>query len=261
MRKSLGDKRKHIPDEAIAEVTRLYHDAIELAETGGDKRVKVFDREAFGFARITVERPLRRVWQLTPEAVEEFAHHKAWIAWATPPKSHPDPIGYVHCVEADQARLREKLLMLTQLPAAAMEKEFVKQLAMALAVCVTPPPATVTKGIIAAAAVATEGASVITDRVGKPLPDSDLRDAENVALPPGWLSLGEDETKSLTESAEVHLAAEIHPYAPDAWIDHTKTKVGFEIPFARHFYVCVPPRPLAEIDGVCRRRKNGSANC
>jgi len=38
------------------------------------------------------------------------------------------------------------------------------------------------------------------------------------------------------------------PHVPDAWIDHTKTKVGYEIPFTRHFYVYTPPRPLAEID-------------
>ena len=41
---------------------------------------------------------------------------------------------------------------------------------------------------------------------------------------------------------------EVKPHAPDAWIDHEKTKVGYEIPFNRHFYVFKPPRPLAEID-------------
>jgi type I restriction enzyme M protein len=249
MRKSLGDKRKYVPEHAIAEVTRLYHDAIELAESSGDKRVKVFDREAFGFARITVERPLRRVWQLTPEAVEDLVQTKAWIAWATPPKGNADPAGYVHKVEEDQVRLREKLLKLTGLAPAVTEKAFAKILAMALASCVTTPPAAVAKAITAAAAIAAEDAPVITDRKGDPLPDPDLRDAENVPLPAGWLSLGVDEqAKALVESAEAHLAAEIHPYASDAWIDHSKTKVGFEIPFTRHFYDYVPPRPLAEID-------------
>ena len=41
---------------------------------------------------------------------------------------------------------------------------------------------------------------------------------------------------------------EVLPHAPDAWIDHEKTKVGYEIPFNRHFYVFKPPRDLAEID-------------
>lgn len=51
----------------------------------------------------------------------------------------------------------------------------------------------------------------------------------------------------LKESAEQHLANEIHPYVPDAWIDHAKTKVGVEIPFTRQFYVYQPPRPVEEI--------------
>ena len=54
--------------------------------------------------------------------------------------------------------------------------------------------------------------------------------------------------KVLKSSAEKHLAAEIHAYVPDAWIDHAKTKVGYEIPFNRYFYRYTPPRPLEEID-------------
>ena len=42
------------------------------------------------------------------------------------------------------------------------------------------------------------------------------------------------------------------PHVPDAWIDHDKTKIGYEIPFTRHFYVYTPPRPLAEIDAELR---------
>ena len=47
---------------------------------------------------------------------------------------------------------------------------------------------------------------------------------------------------------EDYFKREVLPHAPDAWIDHDKTKVGYEIPFNRHFYVFKPPRPLAEID-------------
>ncbi|MCC5841500.1 MAG: SAM-dependent DNA methyltransferase [Opitutales bacterium] len=68
---------------------------------------------------------------------------------------------------------------------------------------------------------------------GKPLPDSALRDTENVPL---------------TEDVEAYFKREVLPHAPDAWIDHDKTKVGYEIPFNRHFYVFKAPRPLAEID-------------
>ena len=68
---------------------------------------------------------------------------------------------------------------------------------------------------------------------GKPVPDSSLRDTENVPL---------------NEEVETYFKREVLPHAPDAWIDHDKTKVGYEIPFNRHFYVFKPPRPLAEID-------------
>jgi type I restriction enzyme M protein len=68
---------------------------------------------------------------------------------------------------------------------------------------------------------------------GQPQPDSALRDTENVPL---------------GEEVEAFFSREVLPHAPDAWIDHEKTKVGYEIPFNRHFYVFEPPRPLAEID-------------
>ena len=68
---------------------------------------------------------------------------------------------------------------------------------------------------------------------GKPVPDAALRDTENVPL---------------TEDVETYFKREVLPHAPDAWIDHDKTKIGYEIPFNRHFYIFKPPRPLAEID-------------
>lgn len=68
---------------------------------------------------------------------------------------------------------------------------------------------------------------------GKPLPDPELRDTENVPL---------------NEGVDEYFKREVLPHAPDAWIDHEKTKIGYEIPFNRHFYVFKPPRDLAEID-------------
>ena len=73
---------------------------------------------------------------------------------------------------------------------------------------------------------------------GKPQPDSALRDTENVPL---------------SEDVQAWFEREVLPHAPDAWIDHDKTKVGYEIPFNRHFYVFEPPRPLAEIDADLKR--------
>ncbi len=82
-----------------------------------------------------------------------------------------------------------------------------------------------------------EAGNVVLGTKGKskdqPLPGPDLRDTENVPL---------------NEDIDVYFKREVLPHAPDAWIDHEKTKVGYEIPFNRHFYVFKPPRPLSEID-------------
>ena len=68
---------------------------------------------------------------------------------------------------------------------------------------------------------------------GKPQPDSNLRDSENVPL---------------AEDVETYFEREVLPHTRDAWIDHDKTRVGYEIPFNRHFYVFEPPRALEDID-------------
>jgi type I restriction enzyme M protein len=68
---------------------------------------------------------------------------------------------------------------------------------------------------------------------GSPQADSSLRDTENVPL---------------SEDVDAYVEREVRPHAPDAWIDEEKTRVGYEIPFTRHFHVFTTPRPLAEID-------------
>ncbi len=67
---------------------------------------------------------------------------------------------------------------------------------------------------------------------GKPVPDSALRDTENVPL---------------VQDIDGYFAREILPYAPDAWIDRKKTKVGYEIPMTRYFYEYQPPEPAEAI--------------
>jgi type I restriction enzyme M protein len=52
----------------------------------------------------------------------------------------------------------------------------------------------------------------------------------------------------LAEKIDGYLRREVLPHFADAWVDATKTKIGYEIPFTRHFYCFTPPRPLAEID-------------
>ncbi len=205
MRKSLGDKRKELTETAIADIVQLYGGAHD--ESSDDGRVKVLTNETFGFQRITVERPMRRRWEITTEAI------------ASPPfDAYASVLG--QRFESEKALLAE-----TDGLTIAQKKAFAK-----------------------ACAVADPEAPINAKRGGAPESDPDLRDAENVALPEGWLELDEPQReKALVDAAEAHLENEIHPYVPDAWVDHTKTKVGFEIPFTRQFYVYMPPRPVDEV--------------
>ena len=89
------------------------------------------------------------------------------------------------------------------------------------------------KAVLAALGERDETAEICRDKDGNPESDPELRDTENVPL---------------KEKIETYFKREVLPHVPDAWIDHEKTKIGYEIPFNRHFYVYEPPRPLDEIE-------------
>jgi type I restriction enzyme M protein len=224
IRKSLGDKRKEISAQGIAEITRLYADCTE------GERVKILPNESFGFQRITVERPLRLRWEVTAETAERVATTKQWA------KISPDQKQDVstRLSELVGVSTTERSLMATKL--GALPKAIEKQTWDALAVADPEGP-------------------VVTNRKGEPEADPDLRDNENVPLPPIPVTWAANPTERLASieyrsAVEDYIVQEVLPYVPDAWIDHTKTKtkIGYEIPLTRHFYKYVPPRPLAEID-------------
>jgi type I restriction enzyme M protein len=94
---------------------------------------------------------------------------------------------------------------------------------------------------------------VLSNRRGEPEPDSELRDQDNVPLPQVSARFEPDlaarlSTVEYQRTVEDHAEAEVRPYLPDAWIDHAKTRIGYEIPFTSYFYRYTPPRSLDEID-------------
>jgi type I restriction enzyme M protein len=230
MRKGLGEKRKEITDDQIAEVTQLYHDAIH--GSADEPRVKVFNNSDFGYQRITVEHPLRRRWTMTDEAIATIASSKPFTSLAQPPKGVTDPASAVHEGEQVQQRLVTVLNGLTS-SSEELESAFDKRLGHALGQAGLVIPANLRKTILTAAAQPDSDAPIVTNRKGQPLPDPNLRDNENVPL---------------TESINTYVAREVLPHVPDAWVDESKTKIGYEVAFTRHFYTYTPPRPLAEID-------------
>jgi len=221
MRKSLGEKRKQLTDDHIGEITKLYASFTESDE------VKILPNESFGFLRLTVERPLRRRWEVSDVTLDLLRASKAWA-------KHMDPVG------PDFEPV--------------MGRRFENRQAFLEALGPLQLPAPVEKELVKFAAVPDADAPVITKRDGSPEPDPDLRDQENVPLPVGIATSFEADpgarlaSSDYVELAEQHLAGEIHPYVDDAWIDHVKTRLGYEIPLTRHFYKYRPPRALGEID-------------
>jgi type I restriction enzyme M protein len=223
MRKSLGDKRKQISDPQIDHITKLYVRAVEVAADAKHPdhgKVKIFGTRDFGYHRITVERPLKQRFEVTEDTLLALTEAKALAKWDGREKlveALRDAIGSVWWTKSEAT---------AGLVAAAMAGG-----------ASLPGTAAHLKAFWGAVAVSDPEGEVQRDKDGSPLSDPDLRDFENVPL---------------DEDIETYFAREVIPHVPDAWIDHDKTKIGYEIPFTRHFYVYTPPRPLAEIDAELR---------
>jgi len=90
-----------------------------------------------------------------------------------------------------------------------------------------------------------EAGEPVTDKKGQPRPDPRKRGSENIPFTFGCNGGG---NSGRVATIDAYFQSEVLPHVPDAWIDAKKIRVGYEIPFTRHFYKYVPPRPLAEID-------------
>jgi type I restriction enzyme M protein len=211
MKKNLGSKRKEIGEDNLQQIVQLYHD---YEETGLSK---IFKNTDFGYRQITVERPLRLAFKVTQVSIDNVL--------LTKPVLKLEP--------SEQASLPKALTNLISDQEILDRTEFVKQLTTATTKAGIKLPAPVQKTIINEFGTHNDQAKICTDSKGKPEASADLRDTENVPL---------------SEDVQTYFEREVLPYAPDAWIDNSKEKIGYEIPFTRHFYKYIPPRPLAEID-------------
>ncbi|MGB3678021.1 MAG: SAM-dependent DNA methyltransferase, partial [Candidatus Microthrix parvicella] len=186
------------------------------------------------------ERPLRLRWEVTDEGVEALRADKKF-AKLTDNDQNSIIADLGHSVgthETDEA-LRD--LAKTALRRADVDAK--KPLVDA---------------IVDAFAIRDPDADPVTDKKGNVLPDPDLRDNENVPLPAVPVTYESDvdarlETIEYRSAIDDYMTAEVLPYVPDAWVDHDKTKIGYEIPLTRHFYTYTPPRPLDEIDAEIKQ--------
>lgn len=231
MRKSLGNKRNELGKDHIATLAKTYGEFLT-----GDI-AKVFDNEDFGYRRITVERPLRLNFQASPERIERLYEESAFAGLAKSKKK-----GAQAEQDVEQGRdLQEQIAAtLARLEGKALVKNrdsFEKTLRETFKKAKVDVPTPVFKAVMSALSERDETADVCTDAKGRPEPDAELRDNENVPL---------------KEDINTYFKREVLPHVPDAWIDESKTKVGYEIPFTRHFYRYKALRPLSEIEGEIR---------
>ncbi|MGX1202247.1 type I restriction-modification system subunit M [Marinobacter sp. MBR-105] len=219
MRKSLGSKRQFVSESDQDEIVRMYGDFQET------KKSKIFPIEAFGYRRITVERPLKLNFQTSEERLQRIADEKA----------------IQKMDQEDQDKILAACRAMDAETVYRNRKQFQKALKTSLTDHQVYLSAPQLKALLNALSERDPEADICTDSKGNPEADTGLRDYENVPL---------------SESVYDYFEREVKPHVPDAWIDETKRDekdgevgiVGFEIPFNRHFYEFTPPRPLEEID-------------
>jgi type I restriction enzyme M protein len=251
MRKSLGNKRNKIGDrdenepDQIGEITRIYANFQEgetrnFTVDGKEKALvvsKIFDNADFGFNKITVERPLRLNFEATEERIAKLDEQSGFKSLATSNKKNEKVrLEEIEAGKQRQEEIRDAIRTFSEEtgPKLYIDREAFlidfRRIAVESGVRLN---ASELKAVVNALGEHEETAEICRDRDGNPEPDPELRDTESVPL---------------KESVEEYFEREVLPHVPDAWIDHDKTKVGYEIPLNRHFYCYEPPRALEEIE-------------
>jgi type I restriction enzyme M protein len=278
MKKSLNNKRNEISDKQIAELTRLYghytdgETAEVLIDGKPETRVvsRIFDNREFGFLKVTVERPLRMNFEATPERIARLDEQSAFAALAISKKRKDKAEMAKEVAEGErlQQAIRHLLAGLSGKSRYMDRVAFDADLSKAAKKADIKLTKAIKNAIFNALGERDPMAEICRDAKGQPEPDSDLRDTENVPLPeqfdvpadfkmkPGMalpIDFGPDKPNdalivAMRPAIEAYMAAEVLPHVADAWVDYSKTKVGYEIPINRHFYVYKPPRALAAIE-------------
>ena len=264
MRKSLGNKSHEFTKEQIRQITQLYLDFKETEHS------KIFDNVDFGYRKITVERPLRVSAQFTSEAVDSLRFHDRmreemeWVFDRFGEDVYQDLSQHMEKIlkhfEKQEIKLKPRVKKelldpefwraQKSLMEVARElhlhlgdeifhdfNQFKKTFDQSLKKLGIKLAATEKKQILNAITWKDEGAKPVIKKKEKDgfisyEPDSDLRDTESVPL---------------KENIDTYFQREVLPHVPDAWIDYTKTVVGYEISFTKYFYKYQPLRSLEEI--------------
>jgi type I restriction enzyme M protein len=211
LRKNLGDKRAEIGQANLNRIVRLYADFEESEQS------RIFKTKDFGYTTITVEQPLRLSWAITPERIENALDSKPFEKLSAGTRLSLEDLLNAEAGK-DQSSTTD-LAVFTKRVGKAIE-------GLGLT-------ASQVKNLVSGLAEHDDNAPLVKDAKGNLVADPSLRDTENVPL---------------SEDIETYVAREIAPHLKDFWVDRSKDKIGYEIPFTRHFYKYQAPRPLEEID-------------
>jgi type I restriction enzyme M protein len=281
MKKSLNNKRNEISEDQIRQLTRIYghyqdgETAEVLIDGTRERRVvsRIFENREFGFLKVTVERPLRMNFEATAERIARLDDHTAFANLASSKKRKDDAAAaeieegrrLQEAIRAALAKLQGKGRYMDREAFEVDLDSVVKKGDLKLA-------GTIKKAIFAALGERDPDAEICRDSKGRPEPDSELRDTENIPLPETFemskafldavnkkenaahkgtklpMFFGPDKpneylVEAMKPAIDEYMAREVLPHIPDAWVDYDKTKVGYEIPINRHFYVYKPPPP------------------
>lgn len=310
MKKSLGDKRKKIGEGAegepdhISAITKIYSGfkdgqrfKLKDIQTNVDperdqeKEIivsRIFNNQDFGYFKITVERPLRLNFAVTDIRIERFKR-SAYFQGLTLSLKRKNKEEITRDIEEGKKKQDEILSVLDTLKPefengelVKDRVEFEKMIKKTFKDLGVDFDSDLKKALLGVDGLAEKDptAEICIDSKGRPEPDPDLRDTENVHFPGGIMANGKRDENPLIslpmpldyegktnkgkvdktalvflvkDHCEEYLKKEVLPFRPDAWIDFGKTKVGYEIPFNRHFYQYEPPRPLTEIEADIKK--------
>ena len=219
LRKSIGSKRNQLSPEHITEIARIY-ESFEVS-----KHSKIFRNEDFFYRTITVERPQRLNYAFTTERVEQVVN-------GAPIKRLKDDDQLALRTALDNAVIKWAAESKGAGVVSTDREAFTKRVHAVVNEAGVKLSAAGVRAVLEALSERDEDGELVL-KSGKPTADTGLRDTENVP----W-----------DEDIHEYFEREVKPFVPDAWIDESRTREGAEIPFTRHFYEYVPPRPLEEID-------------
>jgi type I restriction enzyme M protein len=252
LRKNLGEKRREIGDgqvgrpDQIGSIRRVFEEFregtfVESEDPPRKVRCKIFPTTAFGYRKVTVERPLRLNFQAAPERLARLEEARAFANLAVSRKKDGKEKAADEAAGGKQQEAIRR--MLKTLPGDLFKDRapFLEALDEATWGAGVKLSAPVRRAVLDALAERNETAEMCRDEDGRPEPDPELRDTENVPL-------GED--------VDAFVKREVKPHVPDAWLEESVRdekdgqvgKVGYEINFNRYFYEYRPPRPLEAIE-------------